>query len=104
MMVFIYYIPIWFQAIKGVDAVQSGIDVFAMVIPLVVASIIYGIVANKTGYYVPQLLVCSVLSSIGAGLITTWVPSTSSSRWIGYQVLVGFGMQFCPQLKTDWIH
>lgn len=92
MIVFVYYIPIYFQAIKGVDAVQSGVDVFPLVISLVVASVISGGLANKTGYYVPQLLVSSVLTSVGAGLITTWVPSTSSHKWIGYQILVGFGM------------
>jgi len=91
MITFVYYIPIWFQAIKGVDAVQSGINVFALVISLVVASVLSGLIANKTGYYVPQLLISTVFTSIGAGLITTWTPSTGSQKWIGYQILVGFG-------------
>lgn len=33
----------------------------------------------------------SVLLSIGAGLMTTWTPSSSPVMWIGYQVLVGAG-------------
>lgn len=29
---------------------------------------------------------------IGAGLITTFTPTTNHARWIGYQVIYGFGL------------
>ncbi|KAN0122913.1 MFS general substrate transporter [Hyaloscypha variabilis] len=68
MMIMIYYLPLWFQAIKGVSAVKSGIDTLPLVLSLVIASIIAGGLTQKTGYYVPQLLACSVIMSIGAVL------------------------------------
>ena len=92
MMLMIYYIPIWFQAIKDVSAVKSGINVLPLILGLVVASIMAGILVQKLGYYAPFMIANSILMSIGAGLITTWTPSTGHSHWIGYQALYGFGM------------
>lgn len=92
MLVMIYFLPLWFQAIKGVSAVRSGIDILPLVLSLVVASIVAGTLTSKTGYYVPQLLACSVIMSIGAGLLTTLHVTTNSAHWIGYQVIFGFGL------------
>lgn len=91
MMVFVYYIPIWFQAIKGSSPVHSGIQNLAAVLSLVVGSILAGATITRLGYYTPFMIACSVISSIGAGLITTWKVDTGHAEWIGYQVLWGFG-------------
>lgn len=92
MMTMVYYLPIWFQAIRNVSAYQSGIDLLPFMLALVVASISAGILVQKIGYYVPFMLVNSVVMSIGAGLITTFTPNTGHARWIGYQVILGFGL------------
>lgn len=88
----VYYIPIWFQAIEGVDAVQSGIRSIPLVLALVVAVITSGVLVGRIGYYTPFMIVSSVIASIGFGLITTFTVSTGHSKWIGYQVLFGFGL------------
>ncbi|KAH7419488.1 major facilitator superfamily domain-containing protein [Cadophora sp. MPI-SDFR-AT-0126] len=92
MMVIIYFLPIWFQAIKGVSAVTSGINTLPLVMALVVASIIAGGITAKTGYYTGQLIACSIIMSIGAGLLTTLEVDTPSSKWIAYQFLYGLGL------------
>lgn len=46
----------------------------------------------------PWLLVGSVLSTIGTGLIYTLDIGTSSSKWIGYQALAGIGIGFAFQV------
>ncbi|KAK0125642.1 hypothetical protein ONS96_009478 [Cadophora gregata f. sp. sojae] len=92
MMVIIYYLSIWLQAIKGDSAVTSGINTLPLVLSLVVASIISGAIAAKTGYYTGQMIVCSIIMSIGAGLLTILEVGISSSKWIGYQVVCGFGL------------
>lgn len=92
MMLFVYYLPIWFQAIKGASAVKSGIMNLPLVLSLVVASILAGIGVSRLGYSVPFMYACSVLSSVGAGLLTTFTTSTGHEKWIGYQVLYGLGL------------
>jgi hypothetical protein len=88
----VYYIPIWFQAIRGASATQSGIDTLPMMLAVVVASIVAGGLVTTLGYYTPFTYVCVVLMSIGAGLITTWTPDVSNGKWIGYQIIYGIGM------------
>ena len=100
MMLLFFYLPIWFQAIKDVSAVKSGIMNLALLLSLVVASIIGGALIHRIGYYTPFVYVCSVLMCIGSGLITTWTPSTGHSQWIGYQVIFGLGLGFGMQQST----
>lgn len=42
MMVFSYYLPIWFQAVKGASSLQSGVDLLPLILSQVVASILSG--------------------------------------------------------------
>lgn len=88
----IYYLSIWFQAVKGDSAMHSGISTIPLVLSLVVMSIIGAAFTQKIGYYVPVMLLSPVLCSIGAGLLSTLSVSSSHSQWIGYQILFGFGV------------
>ena len=90
--VLIYFVPIWFQAIKGVSAVESGIRNLPMIIGLVIASIISGGLVTTFGYFTPFMIFSTVLSSIGVGLLSTWQVSTGHSKWIGYQAVYGIGV------------
>ncbi|KAL1853595.1 MFS sugar transporter [Diaporthe australafricana] len=93
----IYFLPLWFQAVKGSSAVSSGIMNLPLLIAVVLFSLVAGIVVSVLGYYTPFMLVSTVLTSVGYGLISTFRPDTGSGVWIGYQIIagagVGFGMQ-----------
>ena len=92
MMVTIYYLPVWFQAIKDVSAVHSGIDTLPIVMSLVFASVLSGAITAKSGYYTGQLIACSFIMSVGAGMLTTLTPDTNHSKWFAYEFLYGFGL------------
>lgn len=96
----LYYLPIWFQAIKGSSPIRSGILILPMVIGIVVSSLSAGLLTKKLGYYTPWMILSSVLSPIGAGLITTITPSTSGGALIGYQALAGLGIGFGAQQSS----
>ncbi|KAK4230399.1 major facilitator superfamily transporter [Podospora fimiseda] len=100
MMIFVYFLPLWFQAIKGSSPIDSGIKLFPMLLPLVTASIIAGVVTTKIGYYMPALLVSVCLAAIGAGLLTTLQVHTEQAKWIGFQVLYGFGLGLGMQVPN----
>ncbi len=92
MMVLINYLPLCFQAIQGVSAMESGIRILPVIIALIVASILAGGIITVVGYYTPFLIACSAFMSIGAGLITCFKVETKSPISVGYQVLLGFGI------------
>jgi hypothetical protein len=57
-------------------------------------------VVGKLGYYTPWALVSAVLAAIGAGLLGTLLPDSSTGRWIGYQIISGTGRGFGLQMVT----
>ncbi|KAI0201090.1 major facilitator superfamily domain-containing protein [Astrocystis sublimbata] len=97
MIIFVYFLPVWFQAIQGVSAVDSGIRLLPTTLSIVVASISNGIFITKIGYYTPSMLAGTAICSIGAGLLTTLQVDTGMPKWVGYQVIYGFGQGLCFQ-------
>ncbi|KAK3685117.1 putative MFS aflatoxin efflux pump [Podospora appendiculata] len=92
MMIFVYFIPLWFQAIKGISAIDSGIRLLPMVLPLVFSSIFTGVSIGRIGYYTPFMIVGNCIMIVGAGLLTTFQVDTDQPKWVGYQVLYGWGL------------
>ncbi|KAK4113293.1 MFS general substrate transporter [Canariomyces notabilis] len=90
--IFIYFLPIWFQAVQGVTAVDSGIRLLPMMLSSVVGSVFGGFLNAKVGYYTPLAIVGTCIMIVGAGMLTTLQVDSSSGKWIGYQVLYGFGL------------
>lgn len=92
MMNMVYFIPIWFQAVKGVSAEESGIRTIPLVLSLVLGTIIAGALTGRIGYYTQWAYTAAIVMPIGAGLISTWQVDTGHGKWIGYQVLYGFSL------------
>jgi hypothetical protein len=67
------------------------------ILGLVIISMASGGLVTWTGYYTPFMLLSAVLMSIGAGLLSTFEVDSNSPRWIGYQVIFGFGVGFGMQ-------
>ncbi|MCJ1421361.1 hypothetical protein MMC32_007724 [Xylographa parallela] len=95
--IFIYFLPVWFQSINGVSAVESGIRLLPTMLSMVVGTIFGGFTIQKIGYYTPFAIGGTCIMAIGAGLLTTLQVDTSNGKWIGYQILYGFGMGLCFQ-------
>ncbi|KAK3933911.1 MFS general substrate transporter [Diplogelasinospora grovesii] len=92
----LYYLPIWFQAIKGDSAVESGIHLLPQVLALV-ASPITGMLTSRIGYYTPFLIFGICVTALGAGLLSTLRVDTAVGQWVGYQILYGWGFGACLQ-------
>lgn len=60
-------------------------------VSITVSSLIVGGLITKVGYYVPAMWFGASVFAIGSGLLFTLSVSTASAKWIGYQILTGFG-------------
>ncbi|KAJ5626255.1 hypothetical protein N7510_002564 [Penicillium lagena] len=89
--VFTFYLPIYYQAIRDVSTVQSGVRDLSRILGLVIAIIVAGAMTTITGYYMPPMLCGGILMTIGAGLTTTFNETTSLAHIVGYQALFGLG-------------
>ena len=90
--VFMFYLPIFFQSIRGSTAILSGIQMLPLLLGLVVASGIVGALVSYFGFYTPFLIGSTALFAVGAGLITTYDANMRDATWIGFQILAGAGM------------
>lgn len=97
-MLLVFYLPIWFQAIKGVSATQSGIRNLPLILGVTIFSIVGGVGVTILGYYTPFMIVGAAVSAIGVGLLTTFEVDTGSAMWIGYQAICGSGLGLVMQL------
>ncbi|KAL2870692.1 MDR family MFS transporter [Aspergillus lucknowensis] len=88
----LYYIPIWFQAIKGASAIRSGVMNLPMVLAYVAFSMSGGYVTSVIGYYMPFTYLTVLFMAVGSGLLSSLDVSSGNSEWIGYQFLFGAGV------------
>lgn len=64
---------------------------------MVVSSMITGALVRRIGYYTPFAIIGVCFMSVGAGLLNTLQIDTSAPKWIGYQILYGWGMGLSTQ-------
>lgn len=89
---FMYYLPVFFQSIRGSSAIMSGIQLLPILIGLVVSSAVTGALVTAFGFYTPLLIGGTALYTVGAGLISTYDVDMSDAKWIGFQILAGAGL------------
>ncbi|KAF7919312.1 hypothetical protein EAE99_008614 [Botrytis elliptica] len=88
----VYYIPIWFQAVQGLDAFGSGLHTLPLVLALVFATLFAAIFQRSIGYYVPMIIVSSIIAPVGAGLLTTLQVNSGPKEWMSWPVVFGSGL------------
>jgi hypothetical protein len=77
--------------VKGTTAEQSGIRTIPYLGSIIVSSIIVGGGITAIGWYKPFMIVGGAIFTIGAGMIYTLQVPSGAAKWIGYQLLSGFG-------------
>ncbi|KAI8309033.1 Rubrofusarin-specific efflux pump aurT [Colletotrichum sp. SAR11_240] len=92
LIVFLVALPIWFQGIRGTDAVTSGIDTLPLVLALVFGAMVSGAMINGIGWFNPVFFSSVIFMSVGGGLISTFGVHTPTQTWIGYQIILGLGI------------
>ncbi|KAI0965942.1 putative MFS multidrug transporter [Xylaria arbuscula] len=83
------YVPIYFQAVKGVTPSLSGVYTLPSIITQLLSTVISGALLGKVGYYLPFGILGGALTAVACGLISTWDLRTSTAQLIGYQILFG---------------
>jgi hypothetical protein len=78
----------------------------ALIIPLTFAAIAQGFALSKIGIVPLFWIVGGALGTIGSGLMYTMDTETSTGKWIGYQIIVGFtvGWTFQVALSNAQVH
>lgn len=92
-----YYLPIWFQAIKDASALQSGVNMIPYMVVNAFFSLFAGIFVSKNGLFAPPAIIGCAIATVGAGLLVTLKPTSSTGIWAGFEVLTAAGLGMAIQ-------
>lgn len=94
----VFYLPLWFQAVKGVSATKSGIYNLPFILGISLAAVMGGVFVTITGYYVPFLWGGLTLGIVGCGLMSLFKVDSGTGIWLGFQLMTGLGLGFAIQI------
>ncbi|KAI1077635.1 MFS general substrate transporter [Whalleya microplaca] len=86
-----YFLPIWFQAILGFSAIQSGVAMIPYFVANALFSVFSGVFVSVVGYFAPPAIIGSAIGTVGCGIISLFYPGMSTAMWIGFEILASAG-------------
>ncbi|KAF2692141.1 MFS general substrate transporter [Lentithecium fluviatile CBS 122367] len=86
-----YYLPIYFQSVKGTSALISGINFLALALPQIGFTVLSGWLASRFGYYTPYLIGGTLVSVPGSYLLTMLDLNTNLGTWVAFFLVVAIG-------------
>ncbi|WZH47041.1 major facilitator superfamily domain-containing protein [Fusarium acuminatum] len=97
MVIYPFYLPVWFQVVKGKSSQDSGIALLPLLLSSVLLVMVGGVLVSKIGYYTPFAMGGAAILVVGSALFTTWTADVSTAKWVGYQIIAGAGMGLALQ-------
>ena len=94
------FLPLFFQDVKGISAIQSGVRLFPLMGGLLVGSIGSGLLVSRWGRYKVFPVVGTALMTIGLYLMSLIGVSTGAWTMAGYMIVFGLGLGLILQVLT----
>jgi len=86
-----YFLPIYFQAVRGASPLLSGVYILPTALSLSFASAATGAVIRKTGKYLPPIYFGMFFMTLGFGLFIDLDAYSPWSKIVIYQIIGGLG-------------
>jgi len=86
-----YFLPVYFQAVKGTTALQAGVSFLPFAIGTLVFAVLAGTLLSKYGAYRPLHAAAFILSSVGFGLFTLLQGDSARAAWVCFQLIASAG-------------
>ncbi|KAI9701675.1 MAG: hypothetical protein M1820_006446 [Bogoriella megaspora] len=87
-----YYLPLYFQAVRGATPILSGVYTLATALPLSFVSAGTGVYIRKTGKYLPPIWFGMFFLTLGYGLFINFDADSNWAKIILYQIVAGIGV------------
>ncbi|KAB8237120.1 major facilitator superfamily domain-containing protein [Aspergillus alliaceus] len=90
----LYYLPLYYEAVKGYSPILSGVALFPETFTVAPSAMAVGIISSKTGSYRWAIWLGWALSTIGCGIICVIKVTTNVPGWIFLNLVAGLGLGF----------
>ncbi len=86
------FLPVYFQAVKGMSATESGLALIPTVLGIILTSVGSGIAMGKTGRYKIYPILGGIMLTVALGLMSLISPDTEYWLIAAYMLLFGAGL------------
>lgn len=93
----VYFISIQFQALENRTPARAGLELIPLALTVSVGTIVANTSISRGGHPGYWLVTGPVCAITGATLIYVLGANASTEQWIGFQILLGFGIGFALQ-------
>jgi hypothetical protein len=87
----LYYLPLYYEAVKELSPIQAGLAVLPETLTLVPVSIMTGLLITWRGSYRWAIWTGWLVTTVGMGLLPLLDVGTPTDMWIGLNLIVGLG-------------
>lgn len=90
----LYYLPLYYEAVKGLSPILSGVALFPETFTVAPGAFIVGTLISRTGHYRWAVWSGWSVTTLGLGLLYMLDVDTSTVKWIFLNLVVGLGLGF----------
>ncbi|RKP08461.1 major facilitator superfamily-domain-containing protein, partial [Thamnocephalis sphaerospora] len=87
-----FYMPLWFQTLRGNTATEAGVRMLPMVASITVIIAISAVIVSATGYTVPIIALANALATAGFAMLSTLDIDSTTALEVGSMVVTGLGL------------
>jgi MFS family permease len=87
----LYYLPLYYQAVKGMSPIMTGVAVFPQTFTVAPAATVAGAVIAITGRYRWSIWSGWFITVVGCGLLVHLGPGTTTVQWVFLNLVGGIG-------------
>lgn len=87
----LYYVPLYFLAVKEDSPLTTGVNVFPTTCSLIPASVIVGIAVSRLSHVRWAIWSGWIVTTLGTGLMVLWDVDSSKTTWAPILVVLGLG-------------
>lgn len=90
----LYYLPLYYEAVKGLSPILSGVALFPETFTVAPGAFIVGTAISRTGHYRWAVWSGWAITTLGLGLLYFLDVNTSTVEWVFLNLVVGIGLGF----------
>lgn len=90
----LFFLPVYFQAVLGASASQSGVNILPVILFGLPGSIVAVLMLVRWGEYKPLHIFGFALAVVGNGLFTLLDRNTTRAEWVVFQMVEAIGAGF----------
>lgn len=90
----LYFLPLYFEAVRGYNAILTGVALFPATFTVAPISILSGLIITKTGDFHVVTWIGWIATTLGCGILVLMDVDSQPAQWVFLCLCAGIGLGF----------